>query len=100
MRQASEAADMDEQKRLAGRLHHSAMLVEDMGWLDAAMATFERALAMKEKAYGPEYPDVASTLTTVYKRMSASGPGRRMVRPSTAKPCSCTATAACAKSST
>ena len=44
-----------------------------MGELTAARATLERALAIKEAAYGPDHPQVAITLThlhTVQQRLA------------------------------
>eukprot|EP00903_Cladosiphon_okamuranus_P009156 g8749.t1 len=47
---------------LEGVLNNSAGLLEDQGKHDLAEPLYERSLAIREKALGPEHPDVAHSL--------------------------------------
>ena len=63
--EASAGDGLEAQEVCARRAHSNGLLVEQMGWLKEAMATYQRALAIQEKAYGPDHAEVAITLTNM-----------------------------------
>ena len=62
----------------ATSLNNLALLLRDQGDLAGARPLFERALAIREKALGPEHPDTAraSTTSPACFRPRATSPGR------------------------
>ena len=54
-------------------LNNLALLLQDQGDLAGARALYERALAIREKALGPEHPDTAKSLNNLAVLLQAQG---------------------------
>jgi tetratricopeptide (TPR) repeat protein len=65
----------------AGRLNQEAASLYSAGKLPEAVPLVQRALAIREKALGPEHPDVAASLDALAGLYRAQGQYRDAERP-------------------
>ena len=58
---------------MATRLNNLALVLRAQGDLAGARPLYERALAIREKALGPEHPDTAQSLNNLAVLLQAQG---------------------------
>ncbi len=71
--QACAPAALKEDLRLAASLSDEARLYYQQGENDRAEQLYRRSLAIREKALGPDHPDVATSLDNLAKLYQAQG---------------------------
>jgi tetratricopeptide (TPR) repeat protein len=62
---------------IATSLNNLAQLYHKQGQYEKAMALYQRALAIREKALGPGHPDIATSLNASAATASMTPPGRQ-----------------------
>ncbi len=72
---------------MATSLNNLALLYQDQGKYTEAEPLYERSLAIREKALGPEHPDVAASLenyAALLRRTARADEAERMEAPAKA----------------